>query len=417
MLQPQLTDKSLGLPECLQLGGGGKLSQSEFQAAVLPALAALAPHLALLEPTTQQRAVRALLKHGVGHQFQAAVLPALAALAPHLALLEPTTQQRAVRALLKHGVVLRQPSSQQCINALTIFTLEARDTMVKMLPEVLLDLSKISDTKAIACPMLEFLSTLTRLPKVFASFVEDQYMSVFAILLPYTNPSRYNHYVVSLAHHVIAAWFLKCRLAYRRNFVPFIIHGLHNYIIMPFEEQLFKQPPAPPAAALNEDSSNRKRSSSLGSRGGGGPRAPLGPARGGAGGAGGASASAAFHVELTETCVDLLARYAYSVCSVKPHRSSTVQFLLNGGSSTTWLVGHKLVTVTTSGCQQNNIKQGLCDRCSSLCKQHVDSVNSPLPPLDPLPRVDDDYTQSASDSSSSNNNQLSVQPNATEVRR
>lgn len=55
--------------------------------------------------------------------------------------------------------VLRQPSSQQCINALTIFTLEARDTMVKMLPEVLLDLSKISDTKAIACPMLEFLSS------------------------------------------------------------------------------------------------------------------------------------------------------------------------------------------------------------------------------------------------------------------
>lgn len=31
--------------------------------------------------------------------------------------------------------------------------------MVKMLPEVLLDLSKISDTKAIASPMLEFLSS------------------------------------------------------------------------------------------------------------------------------------------------------------------------------------------------------------------------------------------------------------------
>lgn len=118
--------------------------------------------------------------------------------------------------------MLRTP--QPYINALTIFTLEMRETMVKMLPEVLLDLSKISDTKAIASPMLEFLSTLTRLPRVFASFVEDQYMSVFAILLPYTNPSRYNHYVVSLAHHVIAAWFLKCRLSYRRNFVRFIIH-------------------------------------------------------------------------------------------------------------------------------------------------------------------------------------------------
>lgn len=50
-------------------------------------------------------------------------------------------------------------TAQPYINALTIFTLETRETMVKMLPEVLLDLSKISDTKAIASPMLEFLSS------------------------------------------------------------------------------------------------------------------------------------------------------------------------------------------------------------------------------------------------------------------
>lgn len=47
-------------------------------------------------------------------------------------------------------------------------------------------------------------------------------MSVFAILLPYTNPFKYNHYTVSLAHHVIAVWFLKCRLPFRRDFVKFI---------------------------------------------------------------------------------------------------------------------------------------------------------------------------------------------------
>lgn len=57
-------------------------------------------------------------------------------------------------------------------------------------------------------------------------------MSVFAILLPYTNPSRYNHYVVSLAHHVIAAWFLKCRLSYRRNFVRFIIHVRYVHVLL-----------------------------------------------------------------------------------------------------------------------------------------------------------------------------------------
>lgn len=57
---------------------------------------------------------------------------------------------------------------------------------------------------------------------MFASFIGEQYMAVFAILLPYTNPFKYNHYTVSLAHHVIAVWFLKCRLPYRKDFVRFI---------------------------------------------------------------------------------------------------------------------------------------------------------------------------------------------------
>lgn len=65
-------------------------------------------------------------------------------------------------------------------------------------------------------------AALTRLPKVYANFVGDQYMSVFAIALPYTSPFKYNHYTVSLAHHVIAVWFLKCRLPFRRDFVKFI---------------------------------------------------------------------------------------------------------------------------------------------------------------------------------------------------
>ncbi|XP_068632224.1 tuberin isoform X2 [Battus philenor] len=365
-----VAERSPAFLESLRVAGGQKLSLSEFQATVLPALAALASY----------------------HSF-----------------LEPQTQQRIIRCLLRYGMVLRQ--AQPYINALTIFTLETRETMVKMLPEVLLDLSKISDTQAIASPMLEFLSTLTRLPRVFASFVEDQYMSVFAILLPYTNPSRYNHYVVSLAHHVIAAWFLKCRLSYRRNFVRFIIHGLHNYIIMPFEEQLqYKSNHFQQTSSANEDSSNRQRSSSLGSKAV--SRAPLSGSR-----ATSPAASAAFHVELTETCIDLLARYTFTPCAVKPQRSDTAEFLFNGGQSTTWLVGHKLITITTSGCLQNSIKQGLCERCALLCRQHAESASSvppntdadttpsPAPPLQV--QINDNSEHSQTNSSS--NNQLQVQ--------
>ena len=62
---------------------------------------------------------------------------------------------------------------------------------------------KISATVLIAIPKLEFLSTLISLPKVFASFSTDQFLSVFASTLPYINPFKFNHYTVSLTHHVV----------------------------------------------------------------------------------------------------------------------------------------------------------------------------------------------------------------------
>jgi tuberous sclerosis protein 2 len=49
-----------------------------------------------------------------------------------------------------------------CIVALTACILEMADSMYKLLPEVLLNLSKISATVHIAIPVLEFLSTLIR---------------------------------------------------------------------------------------------------------------------------------------------------------------------------------------------------------------------------------------------------------------
>ena len=36
-----------------------------------------------------------------------------------------------------------------------------------------------------------------------------------------------------------------------------------------------------------------------------------------------------FHQELTETCVDLMARYSFSNCGVSPKRSNVTQFLLS----------------------------------------------------------------------------------------
>lgn len=254
-------------------------------------------------------------------EFKTHVFPVLASLTSYHTYLQPSLQQCLIKCL---EVGLTTRCASQCVTSLTTCTLEMRDAMNKLLTEVLLNLSKISATVHIAIPILEFLSTLSRLPKVFASFIGDQYMSVFAILLPYTNPYKYNHYTVSLAHHVIAVWFLKCRLPFRRGFVKFITNGLKSNVLVPFEEgHLMK----PDFNVINEDSSNRKRSSSLTEQGSRErkerpimPNRMMGDSR--------AldlkppinEALMNFHAELTETCIDLMARYTFSTYSARPKR-------------------------------------------------------------------------------------------------
>lgn len=71
-MSPQISDRSLAFPECLRVAGGGgsgggqKLLVSEFHSAALPGLASMAPYHSYLEPQTQQRIVRCLLKYGMG---------------------------------------------------------------------------------------------------------------------------------------------------------------------------------------------------------------------------------------------------------------------------------------------------------------------------------------------------------------
>ncbi|XP_060838182.1 tuberin isoform X2 [Rhopalosiphum padi] len=306
--------------------------------------------------------------------FQIAVYPALAAFVSYHNSLDPSLQQQLVKCL-QSGLVNR--CICPVVMALTTCILEMRDIMVKLLPEVLLNMSKLSATTQTAVPILEFLSMLSRLPKVFSNFVADQYMAVFAITLPYTNPFKYNHYTVSLAHRVIAIWFLKCRTSFRRNFVEFIHKGLKQNVLVPFEGRTM-----PRNNIDNEDSSSRKRSSSLTDQGSrrhdrtlGMSRSPMNDLKPPID-----NMLLTFHKELTETCMDLLARYAFATCSAIPKRHSTADFILDGGQTATWLIGIKLVTITTSGCTQKPVQNGLCGKCYQSCRLNSDQARmSPKP--------------------------------------
>lgn len=46
-------------------------------------------------------------------------------------------------------------------------------------------------------------------------------------------PSRFNQYIVSLAHHVIAMWFIRCRLPFRKDFVQYITKVPVDWLFSP----------------------------------------------------------------------------------------------------------------------------------------------------------------------------------------
>nr|XP_055195737.1 tuberin isoform X4 [Nyctereutes procyonoides] len=307
-----------------------------------------------------------------------AVVPVLTALISYHNYLDKTRQREMVYCL-EQGLIYRCAS--QCVVALAICSVEMPDIIIKALPVLVVKLTHISATASMAIPLLEFLSTLARLPHLYRNFAAEQYASVFAISLPYTNPSKFNQYIVCLAHHVIAMWFIRCRLPFRKDFVPYITKGLRSNVLLSFDDTPEKdsfrarstslnerpkslriaRPPkqglnnSPPVKEFKESSAAeafRCRSISVSEHVVRRIQTSLTSAS--LGSADENSMAQAddnlknLHLELTETCLDMMARYVFSNFTAVPKRSPVGEFLLAGGRTKTWLVGNKLVTVTTS---------------------------------------------------------------------
>nr|XP_045017593.1 tuberin isoform X4 [Jaculus jaculus] len=265
-----------------------------------------------------------------------AVVPVLTALISYHNYLDKTRQREMVYCL-EQGLIYRCAS--QCVVALAICSVEMPDIIIKALPVLVVKLTHISATASMAIPLLEFLSTLARLPHLYRNFAAEQYASVFAISLPYTNPSKFNQYIVCLAHHVIAMWFIKCRLPFRKDFVPYITKGLRSNVLLSFDDTPEKDSFRARSTSLNERPKSRIQTSLTSASLGSADENSMAQAD---------DNLKSLHLELTETCLDMMARYVFSNFTAVPKRSPVGEFLLAGGRTKTWLVGNKLVTVTTS---------------------------------------------------------------------
>ncbi|XP_073504490.1 tuberin isoform X4 [Phyllobates terribilis] len=316
--------------------------------------------------------------------LQLAVVPVLTALTSYHPYLDISKQKEMVRCL-ETGLIYR--CAKQCVVALSMCMVEMPGILIKSLPVLIVKLTHISATVTMAIPMLEFLSTLVRLPHLYGNFAAEQYVSVFAISLPYTNPSKFNQYIVFLAHHVIAMWFIRCRLPFRRDFVPYITKGLRSNVLQSFDDTPEKGSFRARSTSLNErpkreiyyinslklskpakpglsdsspvkemrDLSNAFRSRSISvSERAAYSRLQTSVTSSSLSSADESSMAQAddslknLHLELTEICLDMMARYVFSNFTAVPKRSPVGEFLLDGGRTKTWLVGNKLVTVTTS---------------------------------------------------------------------
>ncbi|XP_071489878.1 tuberin-like [Diadema antillarum] len=295
--------------------------------------------------------------------FYTGIYSALTALVPYHALLD---QQKKVLLIKCFEAGLKLKCAQQCVDGLTLCVIEMQDTMLKVLPSIILVMSQMSATPTMAIPVLEFLSSLIWFPQLYANFVESEYMSIFAVALHYTNPFKFSLYVVSLAHHVIAMWFIKCRLPFRREFVNCITRGLRTNALKSFPD--FDSSSSPPSIV------KLRRSSSLTEQLSKSEKGRL-KAEDAASRAKADEALDTLNYQLTQTCLDMMARYTFSTLATLPKRSPVAEFLLAGGQSQSWLVGNKVVTVTTSGGSTRLQRNGVCEKCNALIQQHVEMTS------------------------------------------
>lgn len=307
--------------------------------------------------------------------FRALMIPAVASLITYNSFLSASTKKKIVEVLKSE--VRIDGNLSICVQAFTTLLFEKCEIFERQLADIILTITKVSDTVNVALPILEFLSTLAHLPYSFTNLSQKQFSYVFATCLPYTSPARYDHYIVSLAHHIIASWFLKSRIQWRKGYADYIIEGIAKNIDKSLEDakmQQMKQATTDDGKdfPVNEDSSLRKRSSSLteqSSRRREVNNPQVLKMKRKIQNAQNAAANNfdmhSFHIELIETCIDFMARNTFSLSSALPTRIPAADFLLRGGGQTkTWIVGHNVVTITTNACMDNHDWKSCACFCS-----------------------------------------------------
>ncbi|KAF2119187.1 hypothetical protein BDV96DRAFT_487388 [Lophiotrema nucula] len=183
---------------------------------------------------------------------------------------EKSEEDDMVKVFL-HGIGYWDRTSKWCIHALSICCQETPLSVSKSLDSILQKMSQIITKPSTAIHILEFLTSLARMPELYKNFREDEFKTVFGVTFRYlqhvrdqrdrlttVNASHSGHkslrhsgasrdfaaspdpvmakkagaaddlpqYLYSLAYHVITFWFMNLKMEDRPKFVPWITRNL-----------------------------------------------------------------------------------------------------------------------------------------------------------------------------------------------
>jgi len=184
---------------------------------------------------------------------------------------EKSEEDDIVKSFLQ-GIVQWDRTSKWCIHALSVCCFELPLSISKSLDSIVQKMSQIITKPATAIHILEFLTSLARLPDLYKNFREDEFKTVFGVCfrylqhirdqrdrvahstsmqngartlrpsgasrdfaaLPDTHTTKMRtieddmpHYLYSLAYHVITFWFMALKMEDRPKQIPWITKNLY----------------------------------------------------------------------------------------------------------------------------------------------------------------------------------------------
>ena len=280
--------------------------------------------------------------------FSASAYLTLIPIISYIKLLDSETQRQLILALLNGVMDIKSTANEECLDALTICSLETPAILARYIAGMIEDLKRLSNVQSMAVPILKFLSVIIHVPQLYSDFTHQQYMFVLALTKSFTDSQLFNRFVVSLAYQMIGAWFIRSRVQFRKK--------LAGYLIKSFSKNLedTRMRPDYSSVTLPSKSQDKRRTFSTTEP----PRLPD------------------YTADLKQACIDMLVRYCYSNTSTHIDRSPLAEYLLAGGQQKTWMIGSILVTVQTSSGADTEEREGACERCTAL--QTLNHLTTPL---------------------------------------